>query len=161
MPELTGTPTDPNAPASQRNLLKGFVYRTVPHATLKSIANSSDEGRLGYSGRAGVRARKIRGKAFGPWEDAAGALETHSPLQFLLRFRQLTRPQTALPSLYTPPASAEPRRPLAPTTTNPAGGLLAPFWLLKGFRSRGFQVARRCPGRGLAPSPVRFGIVAA
>jgi adenine-specific DNA-methyltransferase len=40
--ELTGTPTDPNAPAPQRDLHKGFVYRTVPHVTLKSIANNPD-----------------------------------------------------------------------------------------------------------------------
>jgi adenine-specific DNA-methyltransferase len=39
---LTGTPTDPNAPAPQRDLHKGFVYRTVPHVTLKSIANNPD-----------------------------------------------------------------------------------------------------------------------
>jgi adenine-specific DNA-methyltransferase len=45
--ELTGTPTDPNAPPTQRDLHKGFVYRTVPHVTLKSIANNPDirEGR--------------------------------------------------------------------------------------------------------------------
>jgi DNA methylase len=40
--ELTGTPTDPNAPPPQRDLHKGFVYRTVPHVTLKSIANNPD-----------------------------------------------------------------------------------------------------------------------
>lgn len=40
--ELTTTPTDPNAPAPQRDLHKGFVYRTVPHVTLKSIANNPD-----------------------------------------------------------------------------------------------------------------------
>jgi adenine-specific DNA-methyltransferase len=40
--ELTGTPTDPNAPAPQRDMHKGFVYRTVPHVTLKSIANNPD-----------------------------------------------------------------------------------------------------------------------
>jgi adenine-specific DNA-methyltransferase len=40
--ELTGTPTDPNAPPTQRDLHKGFVYRTVPHVTLKSIANNPD-----------------------------------------------------------------------------------------------------------------------
>jgi adenine-specific DNA-methyltransferase len=40
--ELTGTPTDPNAPPTQRDMHKGFVYRTVPHVTLKSIANNPD-----------------------------------------------------------------------------------------------------------------------
>jgi adenine-specific DNA-methyltransferase len=40
--ELTGTPTDHGAPAPQRDLHKGFVYRTVPHVTLKSIANNPD-----------------------------------------------------------------------------------------------------------------------
>jgi adenine-specific DNA-methyltransferase len=40
--ELTGTPPDPNAPAPQRDMHKGFVYRTVPHVTLKSIANNPD-----------------------------------------------------------------------------------------------------------------------
>src|SRR5262249_7005133 len=40
--ELTGTPTDPNPPAPQRDMHKGFVYRTVPHVTLKSIANNPD-----------------------------------------------------------------------------------------------------------------------
>src|SRR5207249_11450147 len=40
--ELTGTPTDPNAPAPQRDMHKGFFYRTVPHVTLKSIANNPD-----------------------------------------------------------------------------------------------------------------------
>jgi adenine-specific DNA-methyltransferase len=40
--ELTGTPTDPTAPAPQRDMHKGFVYRTVPHVTLKSIANNPD-----------------------------------------------------------------------------------------------------------------------
>jgi adenine-specific DNA-methyltransferase len=40
--ELTSTPTDPTAPAPQRDLHRGFVYRTVPHVTLKSIANNPD-----------------------------------------------------------------------------------------------------------------------
>src|SRR5204862_638475 len=40
--ELTGTPTDPNAPPTQRDMHKGFVYKTVPHVTLKSIANNPD-----------------------------------------------------------------------------------------------------------------------
>jgi adenine-specific DNA-methyltransferase len=40
--ELSGTPTDPNAPPCQRDLHKGFVYKTVPHVTLKSIANNPD-----------------------------------------------------------------------------------------------------------------------
>jgi adenine-specific DNA-methyltransferase len=40
--ELTGTPIEPNAPAPQRDLHKGFVYRMVPHVTLKSIANNPD-----------------------------------------------------------------------------------------------------------------------
>jgi adenine-specific DNA-methyltransferase len=40
--ELTGTPTDPTAPAPQRDMHKGFVYRVVPHVTLKSIANNPD-----------------------------------------------------------------------------------------------------------------------
>jgi adenine-specific DNA-methyltransferase len=40
--ELTGTPTDPNAPPCQRDMHRGFVYRTVPHVTLKSIANNPD-----------------------------------------------------------------------------------------------------------------------
>jgi adenine-specific DNA-methyltransferase len=40
--ELIATSTDPNAPAPQRDLHKGFVYRSVPHVTLKSIANNPD-----------------------------------------------------------------------------------------------------------------------
>jgi adenine-specific DNA-methyltransferase len=40
--ELTTTPTDPSAPAPRRDLHKGFVYRTVPHVTLKSIANNPE-----------------------------------------------------------------------------------------------------------------------
>src|SRR5207302_11020092 len=40
--ELTGTPPGPNAPPCQRDMHKGFVYRTVPHVTLKSIANNPD-----------------------------------------------------------------------------------------------------------------------
>jgi adenine-specific DNA-methyltransferase len=40
--ELTGTPPDSNAPPCQSDLHKGFVYRTVPHVTLKSIANNPD-----------------------------------------------------------------------------------------------------------------------
>jgi adenine-specific DNA-methyltransferase len=40
--ELTGTPPDPNVPAPQRDMHRGFVYRTVPHVTLKSIANNPD-----------------------------------------------------------------------------------------------------------------------
>ena len=40
--ELTGTPLDPTAPAPQRDMHKGFVYRVVPHVTLKSIANNPD-----------------------------------------------------------------------------------------------------------------------
>jgi adenine-specific DNA-methyltransferase len=40
--ELTATPSDPNAPAPQRDMHKGFVYRIVPHVTLKSIANNPD-----------------------------------------------------------------------------------------------------------------------
>jgi adenine-specific DNA-methyltransferase len=40
--EQTGTPTDPAAPPPRRDLHKGFVYRTVPHVTLKSIANNPD-----------------------------------------------------------------------------------------------------------------------
>ena len=40
--ELTGTLTGPDAPPPQRDMHKGFVYRTVPHVTLKSIANNPD-----------------------------------------------------------------------------------------------------------------------
>jgi len=40
--EATGTPTDLNAPPTQRDMHKGFVYRIVPHVTLKSIANNPD-----------------------------------------------------------------------------------------------------------------------
>jgi adenine-specific DNA-methyltransferase len=40
--ELTGTPTDSNAPPCHRDIHKGFVYRIVPHVTLKSIANNPD-----------------------------------------------------------------------------------------------------------------------
>lgn len=40
--ELTSAPFDPAAPAPQHDLHKGFVYRTVPHVTLKSIANNPD-----------------------------------------------------------------------------------------------------------------------
>jgi adenine-specific DNA-methyltransferase len=40
--ELTGAPSDPNAATPQRDLHKGFVYRSVPHVTLKSIANNPD-----------------------------------------------------------------------------------------------------------------------
>ncbi|AMV38777.1 site-specific DNA-methyltransferase [Planctomyces sp. SH-PL62] len=40
--ELTGAPSDPNGPALRRDIHKGFVYRTVPHVTLKSIANNPD-----------------------------------------------------------------------------------------------------------------------
>ena len=40
--DLTATPIDPAAPAPQRDMHKGFVYRTVPHVTLKSIANNPD-----------------------------------------------------------------------------------------------------------------------
>src|SRR5205807_6482918 len=40
--EVTGTLPDPHAPAPQRDMHKGFVYRTVPHVTLKSIANNPD-----------------------------------------------------------------------------------------------------------------------
>ena len=39
---LTSTPRDPSAPAPQRDMHKGFVYRVVPHVTLKSIANNPD-----------------------------------------------------------------------------------------------------------------------
>src|SRR5205823_11337986 len=40
--ELTGKPSDPGAPAPRRDLHRGFVYRTVPHVTLKSIAHNPD-----------------------------------------------------------------------------------------------------------------------
>ena len=40
--ELTGTPTDAEAPAPRRDMHRGFVYRTVPHVTLKSIANNPE-----------------------------------------------------------------------------------------------------------------------
>src|SRR5262249_7797436 len=40
--ELTGTPTDSNAPTPQRDMHKGFVYRTAQHVKLKSIANNPD-----------------------------------------------------------------------------------------------------------------------
>jgi adenine-specific DNA-methyltransferase len=40
--ELTGTIPDPAAPPPRRDMHKGFVYRTVPHVTLKSIANNPD-----------------------------------------------------------------------------------------------------------------------
>ncbi|MDY3555755.1 site-specific DNA-methyltransferase [Gemmata sp. JC717] len=39
---LTGTPPDPNAPPPKGDMHKGFVYKTVPHVTLKSIANNPD-----------------------------------------------------------------------------------------------------------------------
>ncbi|WZP01032.1 DNA methyltransferase [Isosphaeraceae bacterium EP7] len=40
--DLTATPTDIDAPSTRRDMHKGFVYRTVPHVTLKSIANNPD-----------------------------------------------------------------------------------------------------------------------
>ncbi len=40
--ELTATIPTPAAPPPQRDMHKGFVYRTVPHVTLKSIANNPD-----------------------------------------------------------------------------------------------------------------------
>ncbi|WP_165227538.1 site-specific DNA-methyltransferase [Aquisphaera insulae] len=40
--ELTATPIEASAPAAGRDLHRGFVYRTVPHVTLKSIANNPD-----------------------------------------------------------------------------------------------------------------------
>jgi adenine-specific DNA-methyltransferase len=40
--ELIGTPTDPNAPAPQRDMHEGFVYRTVARITSGSIANNPD-----------------------------------------------------------------------------------------------------------------------
>jgi adenine-specific DNA-methyltransferase len=40
--ELTETPPDPNAPAPQRDIHKGFVYRKVAHITSGSIANNHD-----------------------------------------------------------------------------------------------------------------------
>lgn len=40
--EMTATPIDPAAPAPRRDIHQGFVYRTVPHVTLKSIANNPD-----------------------------------------------------------------------------------------------------------------------
>jgi adenine-specific DNA-methyltransferase len=38
--ELTGTIPDPAVPPPRRDMHKGFVYRTVPHVTLKSIATT-------------------------------------------------------------------------------------------------------------------------
>ncbi|MFO0800080.1 MAG: site-specific DNA-methyltransferase [Gemmataceae bacterium] len=40
--ELAGTIPTADAPAALRDIHKGFVYRTVPHVTLKSIANNPD-----------------------------------------------------------------------------------------------------------------------
>jgi adenine-specific DNA-methyltransferase len=40
--ELSGVPTPPDAPPARRDVRQGFVYRTVPHVTLKSIANNPD-----------------------------------------------------------------------------------------------------------------------
>jgi len=40
--ELTATPSDPTASTPRLDLHQGFVYRTVPHVTLKSIANNPD-----------------------------------------------------------------------------------------------------------------------
>ncbi|VTU00861.1 dna methylase : DNA methyltransferase OS=Dehalococcoides mccartyi GY50 GN=GY50_1041 PE=4 SV=1: N6_N4_Mtase [Gemmataceae bacterium] len=40
--EVTATALDPKAPPPQRDLHRGFVYKTVPHVTLKSIANNPD-----------------------------------------------------------------------------------------------------------------------
>lgn len=40
--ELTGVSIPPGAPPTQRDMHRGFVYRTVPHVTLKSIANNPD-----------------------------------------------------------------------------------------------------------------------
>ncbi|WP_165073634.1 site-specific DNA-methyltransferase [Paludisphaera rhizosphaerae] len=40
--ELSAEIPDPAAPAPRRDLHRGFVYRTVPHVTLKSIANNPD-----------------------------------------------------------------------------------------------------------------------
>jgi adenine-specific DNA-methyltransferase len=40
--DLAGAPTALDAPTPRRDLHKGFVYRTVPHVTLKSIANNPD-----------------------------------------------------------------------------------------------------------------------
>jgi len=40
--DLSGTFPDLTAPQPHRDMHKGFVYRTVPHVTLKSIANNPD-----------------------------------------------------------------------------------------------------------------------
>ena len=40
--ELSATIPDPALPPPRRDMHKGFVYRTVPHVTLKSIANNPD-----------------------------------------------------------------------------------------------------------------------
>ncbi|MBY0457709.1 MAG: site-specific DNA-methyltransferase [Gemmataceae bacterium] len=39
---LTGAPPDPTTPPTKGDMHKGFVYRVVPHVTLKSIANNPD-----------------------------------------------------------------------------------------------------------------------
>ena len=40
--ELTATPTPADAPPCRHDVHAGFVYKTVPHVTLKSIANNPD-----------------------------------------------------------------------------------------------------------------------
>lgn len=40
--EVTGAPRDANAPKATANVKKGFVYKRVPHVTLKAIANNDE-----------------------------------------------------------------------------------------------------------------------
>jgi adenine-specific DNA-methyltransferase len=40
--ELSGVPTSAEMPPTRRDVKQGFVYRRVPHVTLKSIANNPD-----------------------------------------------------------------------------------------------------------------------
>jgi adenine-specific DNA-methyltransferase len=40
--ELAGVPTAADAPPAQNDIRRGFVYKKVPHVTLKSIANNPD-----------------------------------------------------------------------------------------------------------------------
>ena len=56
--ELSAKPTPADAPPARRDVRQGFVYRTVPHVTLKSIANNPDMKGGGMARRADRRGHR-------------------------------------------------------------------------------------------------------
>ena len=113
--ELTATPIPPDAPPCGRDMHKGFVYRTVPHVTLKSIANNPDI-------REGMTREQID-KAIARHADTETLYDQPYEDKNIVRLTgpftvESLSPHRSLPTAPAPPSVAHAPDAVAPTATS-------------------------------------------